>query len=71
MALPGAAVNTMTVAERLGLKERVRRLIALAERLGDRGTVVRLDTGGRLRELAGMTGGQVLDAADRVRDDTA
>ena len=71
VALPGAAVNTMTLAERLKLKERIQPLIAFAKRLKAEGTTIRLDAGGQLKDLAGMTDDQVIDAADRVRDDIA
>lgn len=71
VALPGSAVNTMTLAERLKLKERVQALIAHAKRLKAKGTTIRVDVDGQLKELATMTDDHVIDAADRARDDIA
>jgi hypothetical protein len=63
VALPAAAVNTMTLADRIKLRERVQPLIALAGRLKAKGTVVRLEAGGGQKDLASMTPDQVIDAA--------
>src|SRR3954453_6135233 len=48
LSLPGATENTLKLAERIRLRERVQALINYAKQLKDRGTIVRLDAGGPL-----------------------
>lgn len=68
LALPGAIKEGLDVAERLGLLERIRRLIGVArEEKRERGVVVRIETRDGLREIAVMGEGEVLDALVVVR----
>ena len=64
LAIPGAALAAMDLAERVRLREKVGRLIALAGRLRrERGVVARVATGRGLEELAGLDADRVIAAA--------
>lgn len=64
LAIPGAALATMDLAERVRLREKLGRLIELARRLRrERGTVARLETGRGLEDLAGLDPDRVIEAA--------
>ena len=64
LSIPGAALAAMDLAERVRLREKVGRLIALAGRLRrERGVVARVATGRGLEELAGLDADRVIAAA--------
>ena len=67
LSVPGAVLATMDLAERIRLKEKIGRLIALCRRQKeDSGTIVRLETATGLRDLAELTPDDVLDEAARM-----
>ena len=68
LALPGAIKDGLDIAEKVGLLERLRRLIGAAqEQKREHGVTIRLDTGSGLKDITVMTEGEVLDALVVVR----
>jgi hypothetical protein len=63
LAIPGATVHAMLLAERMKLRDRLRPLVALAGRLKAKGTVVRVETSAGQKDVATMTPDEIIDAA--------